>query len=219
MLVNRLVEYFDEDMESLHELDDTPGIHFDPQEIIWCRYKFETSIKGPTELIISRKVYRYDFTTSDKFKEAEQFAIAVAGGKDPDGSGSNTKVWDYTLISGDKPSDAGVAKQCFVVIELSADQRWKFRTSGPGITTKNKHTTSNFNNRHVSIGSVIGKGIYPEDCRVLYFAVVFRAGNCERQKFNFHVEMISGQAPGTYAIGVVIDPDIRNTGNLPIPAN
>jgi hypothetical protein len=48
---------------------------------------------------------------------------------------------------------------------------------------------------------------------------VVRRGARERQKFNFHVEFvhIDADPDQTYAIGVVIDPDIKNTGETGFP--
>lgn len=197
-------------------------VPFNPKEIIWCRYDFDVE-NGPAanvrQLEISNEMYCYPIpAAADPAAFAKDFAASVALGLNPDPA-NKLPYLDPLLY---KPTDVGVTQQCYVIIELKQDRNWRFINTDGGLTTDGAYHPANCTLRHVASDGSSAYKVYPDDCRVVYFELVARDRASypkANHKFNYHIEMINGDilSARTYAIGVIVDPDIGNTGNQPIP--
>lgn len=107
------------------------------------------------------------------------------------------------------PLDFNVAKNCYVVFELSENlKNWQFRAQDP-ITTKADLEDVYFD-LHTKFDSDDGT------CCLVYFSVRLR----QEKRFdniNLHI-MFKNDADGT-TIELIFDPDIPNPGNPPPPHN
>ncbi|WP_421932036.1 nucleotide synthetase [Phenylobacterium sp.] len=117
--------------------------------------------------------------------------------------------------------DVPVDKPCTVVLELSADWEWQFRTQDVGVTSKDDYSDDNCDLWHVNSDGSLARGTPANDanpdtgatrvqnkCRIVMFSVV-RRGDHEPQKFNLHIEVLQS---ATDSVEIIIDPDVPNNG-------
>lgn len=193
---------------------------FHPEYIIWCKYRFKTD-EAPLELQITNEMYKYPISYPGSHNGIEEFIRNVVGDRvnHPHASMAWKPQPPVPPIVGFKaygPADIGVEKQSYVLLELVSDNDWNFRSTDCGITTEVANLASNFDPVHHVQGVAAPPGTYPKNCKLVYFSVLYRQAY-EIQKFNFHVELVNDKVAPGYTIGIVIDPDIRNTGAPTIP--
>lgn len=116
------------------------------------------------------------------------------------------------------PLDIVVRNPCHVVVLLNRTLPWRFRSSGPAITTKSNYGRDNCRVKHLrETGEILpddGPGRF--QCQTAYFSVL-RRGYFERQRFNFHVEFdqgprMDGSGGNWPPLEVAIDPDVPDDG-------
>jgi len=204
-------EYFPDSLERLVKLKKKPATtRFTALEIIYCQLDFDEIDNGGVKEfeIISTK-----YQSAIPSGGIEAFAKAIAKQKP---TGTSLVIQPTVPPPGGKPIDIGVAKQCYVVLELRRPANWQFGTLC-SITTDGDFHPNNCDLNLVDGDGNIYEEKWPNGCRVAYFSMIERT-SYEPQKFNFHVDMVRGDLDnGGYAIGIIIDPDIRNTGSPVIP--
>ncbi|MDO8377998.1 nucleotide synthetase [Phenylobacterium sp.] len=105
--------------------------------------------------------------------------------------------------------DVLVDMPCFLVMELSPDWDWQFRTQDVGVTSKEDYNDDNCDLWHINPdGARSRRTPNGNDCRLVVFSAVRRQAQ-ERQKFNLHIEVV--QSPND-SVEIIIDPDVPNNG-------
>jgi len=112
------------------------------------------------------------------------------------------------------PLDIVVDKPCYIVVCLNTDIRWRFRSSGPAITTKKDYGKDNCYLKHLNPEGAPLSDHGPGNsdiCQVVYFAVT-RRGYRERQGFNFHLDLLQNDSGTPQVIEIKLDPDVPDDG-------
>lgn len=186
---------------------------FSPKYILHCLYDItpKTSPSGRVEIKFNKTVTAYvraNLNIRDFITELTDGGIVTFVPKVPQPPENNRP--------NPTPFDLGVDRQCFVVIQLSGNANWIFSQTTHAITRKNdKHPDEDFDLFHID---PVSYGHDPDPienqaCRIIYFSLFGRSDKEERL-FNFHVRLVHSNLTSTE---LIIDPDIRNTGDPVIP--
>jgi hypothetical protein len=127
-----------------------------------------------------------------------------------------------------------VRNVCYLVLELDGSVAWQFQTDHAGISTKADYGTDNVNLVRVlktPTGYAIDSSTsgdpanpqYSSGCVLVYFTVNTRtpvgSATACAEGFNLHVDLLQSGIGGSRSIPIVIDPDIKNDGNIPPGSN